>query len=451
MKILIAGCGEVGEALARELAGEGHDLTLMDSDRQVLNAGMERIDVLAVQGNCASMDALRRAGIKKADLLIACTGSDELNLLCCMTAHGMNPKLHTIARIRDPEYLEQVYSMRDAFGISLTFNPDLQAAIEIERLIKYPGFLKREAFLGGKVEIVELRVDEKSKLKDVPMKSLGTVIKCQVLVCAVLREGKAVIPDGRMVLREGDRIFVTGTSDDLSLLLKNLGIVTKKIRRVMIAGGGSVCYYLTERLGGRMDVTIIERDRARCHELADSFPKATVICGDAGDHSLLDDEELGKTDALVSLTASDSTNAVLSLYGSSLHIPQIVTQLNQLGESSIFNDLPLGSVVSPAKTSCGTVVGYVRSIQRKSGSAITVHSIADGQVDAIEFPVVADTLFAGVPLKRVRFKKDVRLVCIARGDEIIIPNGESVFEPGDTVVVLVNGDEIVLDLNDIFA
>ena len=215
MKIIIAGGGKVGATLTRQLSAEGYDLTLIDKNPHVLDSTMNAYDVMAVQGNCATMATLRQAGVEDADLLIAVTNADEVNLLCCMTAHGLNPKLHTIARIRNPEYAHQIYKMRNSFGLSLTVNPEKQAAIEIERLLKYPGFLRRETFAKGRVEIVELRIDEKSKLCNVSLGDLGSVVKCRVLVCAVLREGEAIAPKGDFVLRQGDRVFVSAPTDRL--------------------------------------------------------------------------------------------------------------------------------------------------------------------------------------------------------------------------------------------
>ncbi|MBQ9774178.1 MAG: Trk system potassium transporter TrkA [Clostridia bacterium] len=453
MKILIAGCGEVGETLVQLLSEEGHDLTLIDSDPSVLEMGIERYDIMAVQGNCASMDALRRAGVKKSKLLIACTGSDELNLLCCLTAHSLNPKLHTIARIRDPEYLEQVYELRDAFGISLTFNPEQDAATEIERLIKYPGFLSRESLMGGRVELAELKLDGASKLCDVPLHSLDSIIKCRVLICAVLRDGKALIPDGQFILREGDRIFVTAPPDDLSIMLKSLGIMKHRARKVMVAGGGMMSYYLAKRLKNSrsIDVQIIEEDGERCRELSDLLPHATVIQGDARNQRFLESEGLGEADALVSLTELDELNVILSLYGHSRKVPQIITRLGQLETSEFVEDLPIGGVISPGKFSCNTIVRYVRAIHNQDGSAVAIHHIADGQAEAIEFDVDPDTFHCGEPLKQIRLRKNIRLVCIARGNEAMIPNGDSYFEEGDSVVVVVSGDTVVPTLNDIFA
>lgn len=224
------------------------EVTLVDANSKVLESTQERYDVMVIQGNCATMDVLKHAGVKEADLLIALTGADEINLLCCMTAHGMNPKIHTIARVRNPEYTEQIYKMRDMFGLSMVVNPERQAAVEIGRLLKYPGFQKRDSFDRGRVEIVELKLNAQSKLCNVALNDMNSIVRCKILVCTVLRGGKAVAPDGNFVLREGDRIFVTAPSNELTTLLHNLGIITHKVKRVLVCGGGRVTFYLAKQL-----------------------------------------------------------------------------------------------------------------------------------------------------------------------------------------------------------
>ena len=452
MKILICGYGQVGERLARELSAEGHDLTLMDANPTVLESGMEHYDVISVQGNCASMKALQECGIECFDLLIACTGSDELNLLCCMTAHTLNPNLHTIARIRNPEYTEQAYRMSEAFGLSMTFNPEQQAAVEISRLLKMPGFLRRDSFARGRVEIVELRVDGESRLCNVPLSMLNGIVKCRVLVCSVVRNGRAYTPDGSFVLQNGDRVFVTAPTDNLALLLKNLGIVTRKVHRVMIAGGGSLAYYLCAILQeSGFELTLIEEDRERCTQLAAAFPKANVICGDAREQELLVSENIAGADALVTLTGMDELNLMISLYGKTHEIPQIITLLESLDETGIIAKLPLDSIIAPRRLCCNHVVRYVRAMQNQAGAAVTIHSIADGHAEAMEFLVEEGTLHCGVPLKKLPLRKNVLLVSITSGNRIEIPNGDSSFSLGDTVVVVASGEEPIRQFNDIFA
>ena len=452
MNIIIAGDGKVGSTLARQLSAEGHDVTLIDSDARVLNASIERYDLMGVHGNCASKAVLLQAGVKDADLLIAATSADEINLLCCTTAHGINPKLHTIARIRNPEYTNQIHEMRHIFALSLSVNPEKQAAAEIERLLKYPGFLRRDSFAKGRAEIVELRIDSKSKLCNVSLIEMNSIIKCKVLVCAVLRGGNAIAPNGNFVLREGDRIFVTAPTNNLATLLKNLGIVTRRVRSVILCGGGRVSYYLASLLEkDGMSVQIIESDRERCTELAALLPETSIIHGDGTDQDLLNSQGLSNCDALVTLTGVDELNMIVSLYGISQSVPLVITKLSRLDNRNIIDSLSLGSVVCPKELCCNTIVRYVRAMQKQTGAALSIHSIADGQAEAVEFLVDKNTRNCGVPLKQLKLKANVLVAMISRGSMTEIPNGDSCFRQGDAVVVVTSGRGVLRDLNDIFA
>ena len=451
MKIIIAGGGKVGLALARQLTAEGHDITLIDRDPLILEESLDRMDAMGICGNCASKEILLQAGATKSDLLIAATDADEVNLLCCMTAHGIHPGIHTIARIRSPEYAEQVMTMPEVFPLSLTVNPEKQAAIEIERLLKYPGFLRRDTFAKGRVEIVELRIDEDSKLCNIALSDLSGIVKCKVLVCAVLRQGSAVAPSGSFVLRRGDRIFVTAPTDTLTVLLKNLGIITRRVRKVLICGGGRVSYYLASLLEkDKISVQIIDRDRNRCVELASLLPDTSVIYGDCSSQNLLDTQGIDQVDALAALTGVDETNMVISLYANSRNVPQVITKLSR-GESIIADSLDLGSVICPKDLCSNTIVRYVRAMQNQTGAAVSIHTIADGQVEAVEFLVDSTTRNRNVPLKQLKLRHNVLLASITHGAETQIPGGDSVFTDGDTVVVVTSGRGVLNSINDIFA
>ena len=451
MRIIIAGDGKVGAMLTKQLSAEGYDLTLIDADPEVLESTESRYDVMSVQGNCASMETLERAGIRETDLLIEVTNADEVNLLCCMTAHGMNPDIHTIARIRNPEYNDQIFKMRNLFALSMMINPERQAAVEIERLLKYPGFLKRDTFAKGRVEIVELRVDAGHKLCNIALNDLYNIVKCKILVCTVIRNGKAVMPGGDFVLMEGDRIFVTAPTNVLTTLLRNLGIITHKAKRVILCGGGRVSYYLAQMLlKNGIGVQIVERDYEKCVQLANMIPKATVIHGDATKEFLLDNEGISDCDALVTLTGVDEMNIIISLYGSSCKVPQIITKLGRLENNTILDVLPLGSIISPKELSCNNIVQYVRAMQNQTGAALTVYMIADGQAEAVEFMVDRNTLHCGEPLKKLRLKKNVLVACIMHGAQLEIPNGDSSFAQGDTVIVVTGADRVLYRLDDIF-
>lgn len=451
MEIIIAGSGKVGLTLARQLASEGHNITLIDKDSLILEEAVEQFESMAVCGNCASKEVLLQAGTDKADLVIAATSADEVNLLCCMTAHGLNSDIHTIARIRNPEYAEQVLTMPEIFPLSLTVNPEKQAALEIERLLKFPGFLRRDTFAKGQVEIVELRIDENSKLRDVALSDLTGIVKCKVLVCAVLRAGMAVAPSGNFVLRQGDRIFVTAPTATLAVLLKNLGILTRRVRKVLICGGGRVSFYLASLLEkDGISVSLMDRDRARCEELAATLEKTSVVYGDCSSQTLLDNQGIDQVDALASLTGMDETNMIISLYAASRNVPQVITKLSR-GERNIANSLPLGSVICPKELCSNLIVRYVRAMQNQTGAAVSVHAIADGQAEAVEFLVDSATRNCGVPLKQLKLKPNVLLASITHGADTQIPSGDSTFAEGDTVVVVTSGRGVLKNINDIFA
>lgn len=452
MNIIIAGGGKVGENLTRMLTVEGHNITLIDTDSRVLQSIQEQHDIMYVHGNCAAMEHLLEAGVKDSDLLIAATNADEVNLLCCTTAHSLNPKLHTIARIRNPEYTEQIYTMRDVFGLSLVINPEKQAATEIERLLRYPGFLKRDSFAKGRTEIVELRVDASSKLCNVALFDMNAIVKCRVLVCAVLRSGTAIAPKGNFILREGDRVFVTAPTENLTTLLKSLGIITRRVRSCILCGGGRVSYYLASMLLSHgISVQLIEQNYNRCQILAEEIPGADVICGDGTDQMLLDSEGLSDADALVSLTGLDELNMITSLYAKSKKVPQVITKLSRVENRRMIDALNLGSVVCPKELCCNTITRYVRAMDNQRGAAVSVHSIADGQAEAVEFLVDEDTRFCDTPLKDIKLKDNVLLVSITRGSKTEIPSGSSEFRKGDTIVVVTSGQGAIRQLNDIFA
>ncbi len=452
MRIIVAGAGKVGSRLIRVLASDGHDVTLIDNDNQALQSVCEQYDVLGLEGNCASMQVLKDAGIEQTELLIAVTNADEINLLCCVTGKKLNPELHTVARIRNPEYTDQVYDMQDVFGLSLIVNPEKDAAHEIEQLLKYPGFLQRDSFARGRAEIVEIEVSQGSALAGRPMKDITEIVKRQVLVCAAIRDGKALMPKGGFVPQAGDRLFLAATSRDLRPLLKNLNIISRKVKRVMLCGGGKISYYLAEALE-KSDIRaeIIDKDEERCQELSRLLPETTVILGDASEPDTLMKEGLDDCDSLVALTGMDELNVLLSLFAKNHGVPQVITKQGHseaLGEIAV--KLSLGSIISPKEICCDTIVRYVRSMRDQSGAtAVTVQTIADGKVEASEFIINKDSLHRGEALKDLPIKEDVLVAAISRGRSTRIAGGLSSFEEGDSVIVI-SGGEPICRFNDIF-
>lgn len=451
MKIIIAGDGKVGAALTKQLLRENHDVVVIDSNKAVLENSEFEDETLMVHGNAAAMDTLLRAEIKSARLLIAATNSDETNILCCLTGRKLNKNIHTIARIRNPEYNHQLSMLQEELGLSMIINPEQSAAREIFRLLQFPDFLRRETFAKGRIELVELKVLAGSKLKDIKLMDLYKIVRIKVLVCAVARGEEVIIPSGDFTLREGDHFYVTAAASDLYLLLRNLGITPKEIWNIMVVGGGRISDHLIRRLlKAGANVKMIEKNPARAREMAVEFPKAEVVIGDGSKQELLMDEGLSRADALVTLTGIDEENLIISMFANIKGVPKVVTKMNRVEYVNVLGDIGIGSVVSPKALACQEIVRYVRAMQNRKGSIITLHRVADDRVEALELRVDQDVKYLDTPLKDIPVKKGILFFSISHNGVTIIPDGNSRFVVGDTVSVVTNNSDLVQSMNDIF-
>ena len=454
MKIIIAGAGKVGATLTRSLSADGHDITLIDNKKEALTAACELYDVMGTQGNCATLETLSEAGAAEADLLIAVTNADEINLLCCVTARQLNPKIHTIVRIRNSEYTSQILEMRDVFGLSLIVNPEHSAAIEIERLLRYPGFLTRESFAGGKVELVEFRLTPGSPLTGLKLHQISGVLKTRVLICAVMRGSSITLPRGDFELKADDRIYMTAPSNELGGILRELGVITRKVKRVILGGGSLISLYLAQMLDeDGIKVQIIDRNRARCEEMARLLPHASICCGDITDTSTMEREGLSSCDAFVALTGLDELNVVMAMYAGSRKVPIVITKQGHIDElQDIIGELALGSVISPKQLCSDIVIRYVRSMRDTSGdSALTVQTVAGGQVQACEFLIGPSAPNKNIPLSQLKIRPGVLISAIFHENEVIIANGSSVYLEGDSVIVISSESNNIQRFSDIFA
>ena len=453
MNVVVVGGGKVGQLLTQLLVEEDHNVIVIDNRESVLEDLQEAFDVAIVHGNGATVDIQREAKVQECDLLIAATSSDEVNLLCCVVGNMLGAK-HTVARVRNPEYTEQLYLMRGDLGLSMIINHERDGAQEVLRLLQLPGVLKRETFAKGRVEIVEIRIPEKSILDGVSISNLTHALKGRkVLVCVVARNGKAIIPTSDTMLKAGDHIYVTAPVAILSYLLKKLDVTQKKIRHTMIIGGGRVSYYLTHALvDAGIKVKIIEKDFARCEHLAEILPdEVAIIHADGSSQDVLDSEGIAETDALVTLTGVDEQNVIASMYGHSQGAAHIVTKINRTEMTGMIENLPIGSMVSPKELCSANVVQYVRAMQNQAGAAITLHRIANGRAETLEFAINECSRYVGEPLKKVKLKKNILISCITHRGKTVIPDGNSSFDIGDTVIVVTNREEPILQFNDIFA
>lgn len=452
MKIIIVGDGKVGLALTRQLSKEGHDLTVIDSNPKVLNENIENYDILTVEGNGASIDTLRRADTGQADLVIAATSADEINLLCCITAKKLGAA-HTIARVRNLDYKDQLVFLRDELGLSMTINPEYSAAREIFQILQFPNFLKRDTFAKGRVEIVEMRIDDSSPLRGVVLNRLQHIVGVKVLVAAVLRGEEVTIPTGDFVLEQGDHVFFAAQTANLNQLLKNLGIGKQRIKHVIIVGGGRISRHLIYRLlEAGVKVKVIEKDHEKCLQLAGLFPQISVVEGDGSRQSILRSEGISHTDAIVTLTNMDEENMIISMYAHYAGVKKIVTKIGRLEYGSVFTDMGIGSIISPKERCSADIVRYVRAMQNAEGSEIVaLYHIANDLAEAMEFRVDESVRYLGVPLKDIPLRRNILIACVTHGNEPLLADGDTCYHEGDSVVVVSTGQHMISHLNDIYA
>ncbi len=451
MKIIIVGDGKVGYVLAQQLTKEGSDIVVIDSNKSVLQEALVTLDVMVVHGNGASLQVQKDAGVESCDLLIAATSADEINLLCCIIARKLGCA-HTIARVRNPEYAEQLYFLKEELGLSMVINPERAAANEIVRLLQFPSFLRRDSFAKGKVEIVEIILKENSMLNGKQLLDLYCIAKIRVLVCAVERGEQVYIPDGSFRLEKGDKLYVTAPTRDLAALIKHMGLDKQRIKDVLIVGGSNIAYYLaSDLLASGISIKIIENKHSRCTELAEMLPKASIIEADGCSQAILLSEGIEHTDAVVTLTNIDEENLLVSMYANHLKVPKVITKINRTEYNAVFRSMGIDCIVSPKLLTANQIVRYVRALQNTSGGEmITLHRLVDGKVEALEFVVTGETRHLGQTLSSIRLVPNILIACINRGGTIIIPNGETVIEQKDTVIIVTKADRPINALNDIF-
>ena len=437
MKIVIAGTGKVGRTVAAVLSEEDNDVTIIDLDPETVSLVSNDLDVICVEGNAADPEALRGAGVASADLVVAATEKDEVNMVCGIASRKLGAK-HVIARIRDPLYLHQVAFLRDAMGLSQIINPEYECAKEISRILRFPGASRVDAFSKGSVEIVEHRIPEKGALDGVALRDLGTRFGARVLVALVEREGNALIPNGSTVLHSGDRLSITGSSRELRRFFVAIGEYKRPVRRVMIMGGGRTAVYLTRLLEeSGIDVTIVERSRERCDLLCDLVPQAHIVCGDATFSDVLQEDGIATADGFVALTGDDGDNIITSLYARSCRVEKVVTKVNHEHFADILNDSGLDSIVSPKEIVALQLARYVRGLSDSAGSSVeTLYRLVDGKVEVLEFQVLEESACVHVPLRELRLRENILISALIRGSRTILPNGSTVIMPGDHAIVV---------------
>ncbi len=448
MKIIVVGCGKIGNSILASLVNEGHDVIAVDVSQKVLTETTNIYDVMCVCGSGTDCEVLKEAEVDTAELFVAVTGSDEFNMLSCFIAERMGAK-HTIARIRNPEYNNESNRafLQNQLNLSLAINPEAMVAKELYNMLKLPAAAKIDTFSGRSLEMVEFILKPDSKLHGLSLIEFRKKYQVNMLVCAVERDGNVYIPDGNFVLQSGDRISVTAETQEILKFLKMIDLVQKKARNVMILGASRTAFYLAKMLiAAGSSVKIIDKDRERCNEFCKSLPKAVIINGDGAQQEILLEEGLHSVDAIVTLTGLDEENILLSFFAKTQNVPHVITKINRDEFKATAEAMGIDCFVSPRKTISDRLVSYARALESTIGSKVeTLYKIMDEKAEALEFIIDKDCEIIGIPLKELKLKKNTLVAGITRNRRPIIPSGNDMILSGDKVVILTTG----LRVNDI--
>lgn len=449
MNIFIIGCGKVGASLVGKLSEEGNDITVIDPDPEKIEAITNSYDVIGVVGSGANFNTLQEAGIEDADIFVSVTGSDELNLLCCIVAKRASD-CAAIARVRSPEYSENSAYFKDKLGLAMIINPDMASADKIARNLSLPTAIGVSSFARGRAEIVRIRVPQGNMLHGKRLMELSKELHGDVLICGVERDEEVYIPSGSFMLQSGDELSFVCPTHDSKAFLNRIGFDAAPAEKVMIVGGGRISYYLSKRLlntGAR--VRILETNRARCAELSTLLPKAQVIYGDGTDAGVLREAGIEQADAVVALTGIDEENILLTLYARQVSNAKVITKINRITFKDVISNLDLGSVIYPRYITSETIIAYVRAKKNSMGSDIeTLYHMFDHRAEAIEFRVREKSAVTNISLAELPLKKNLLLSCINRNGKIIIPSGQDCIRVGDTVMIVTThtGFNDILDI-----
>ena len=449
MNIIIAGCGRVGRTIVRQLEKEGHSITIIDTDAGALQSIAGAQNVMAIEGNGATFNTLLDAGVADCDIMIAVTASDELNLYACLIAKNAGAP-HTIARVRNPEYTNDVPRIKDELKLSMAINPEQTCARELSRLIKFPGAVEIDSFAKGMVDLIKVKIKPDSVLADRKVVDCASLFKEGLRICTVERKKECFIPNGHFEIKSGDIISIISESNAAAKLFKNLGVINSKSRHAMILGGSKIAYYLAKSLSETgIKVKIIENNLSRCEELSDLLNNVVIIHGNAMNQELLVSEGIEHADAVVALMDTDEENIIVSLFAKDVNPDaKIITEIDNLS-FSIIDSLPLDSVIHPKHLTGQYIIQYVRAMQNSVGSNIeTLYSICNDQAEALEFKAREESMVIGVPLAMLSLKPELQVVCILRNGRIIIPSGKDSIELGDSVIIVTKHTGL-FDLKDI--
>lgn len=437
MNIVIVGDGKVGATLAEHLSQENHNVIVIDRNPKIVEQMVNTYDVMGICGNGASYDVQLEAGVQDARIFIAATSSDELNILCCLVAKKVGAH-HTVARVRNPEYLKQLAFIKEELGLSMIVNPEYDAANEIAKVLRYPSAINIESFAKGNVDLAEIKLSADCPLCDKQISDIFSSYKTKVLICAVQRGTEVFIPRGDFVLKAGDKIHITATRTALIAFMKEAKIYKHRTKNIMIIGGGKMGYYLARQLSetGGYNIKIIEMDEERCEHLCTVLPNVDIVNADGTDRNTLHEQGIDNLDAFVALTTIDEENIISSMYATSLGIQKTVAKVNRVSDK-VLESIGMDSAFSSKAIAANRIIGYVRALENSGESSVqTLYKLVGDRVEALEFVISESFNKTGVPLKNLNLHEDTLIASIIRKDEVIFPGGNDTIKVGDSVIVV---------------
>lgn len=437
MQIIVVGCGKVGRSIVAQLSKEDNNVTVIDTNAQIIRNISTNYDVMGIVGNGSSFTILDQADLAHTDMIIAVTERDEVNLLTCVIAKLNNNKIHTVARVRSPQYAGELAKLQKGLDLTMTINPEMEAAKEISRLLNFPSAIEIFSFARNRIDLLRFRVPPISVLVGRSLKAISD-LTTNLLVCIIERNSNIMVPNGDTVIQQGDVLTIIAMPRDAQSFFKKIGVRTNKCRNVMIVGGGQLSFYLSKLLlNNHANVTIVERDMERCEELVNALPGVTVDCGDGTEKELLEEEHLENMDGFVACTGLDEVNTILSLYAMKHVGRKVVTKVNHVDFGDVIEGLQLDSIVNPKELTAQKIVHYVRAAGNSLKSNVeTLYKLMNGRVEALEFLLEKKSSIIGVKLADLNLKPNVLIAGIVRDGRLIIPGGQDAFQVGDTVIVV---------------
>lgn len=436
MKIIVVGCGKIGTSIATELNAEGHDVVAVDISNEAVHNLSDSLDVMGIAGNGATYGVLMEAGVDTADIVIAATALDEVNIYTCLMAKRAGAE-HTIARVRNPEYSRDLFRVKEQLGLSMEINPEKTAANEISRLLRFSGSLEVDSFSKGNVELIKIKLPENSVINDKKISEID-ILKGRVRICSVERESEFFIPNGDFILRGGDLISIVAAANTAPKFFKKINVTVGRSKDVVLLGGGKISYYLAQTLlevGTK--VKIIEKNKKRCNYLAEALPNAVIIHGDCMDQQLLLSEGIEHATGVVALMDYDEENILSSMYVKSVSNAAVITKVNNTSFDSMLNKFGFDRIIHPKNLIGEYIARYVRAVQNTQGSNVeTLYRLNDDRIEALEFNVRTESDVTDKPIRMLNLKDDLQIICIIRGNRLILPQGSDIINQGDMLVIL---------------